>query len=354
MAHHAGLVAVFQLILHTRVGDRVRLRHGPVHGLKLLLRLLHMIAERIILHDAGISRRGFVLEAVAHARIPVGKLPQRFVGAAEQRILVHQRMQTVGRRRVASLVVIKHAGLVFARRQHFLDVAQLLLSIGSELAVGELHQQLPAFIFGANGLLAVAVGLLHLLVMDVADLLLGLGSFFHGRIEEDKVLVFGFGLRPGVRAAFAVPAIRDRELGFRQKLAGVVGVDERIQRQARDFVAAALNIVDGLVKQDLIGLLRVLGDGVLVFVTPAAAYGDETRSHRQNDDGMNPISSKQHKIIFLDPNFCGILRGLPHLGNRGAGIGGVKYRRPCNHPVTPRADHLRQVLERDAAVDFDG
>src|ERR1017187_2818749 len=46
--------------------------------------------------------------------------------------------------------------------QHFLNVAQLLLRQGSELAVGELRDELLAFLLGAEGVHGVAVGLVHL------------------------------------------------------------------------------------------------------------------------------------------------------------------------------------------------
>ena len=53
----------------------------------------------------------------------------------------------------------------------------------------------------------VAVGFLHLLVVDVADLLLGFGRFFHGGVEQDEVLVLGLGLGQAVGAALSKPAI---------------------------------------------------------------------------------------------------------------------------------------------------
>ena len=71
--------------------------------------------------------------------------------------------------------------------------------------------------------------------MDLADLFLRLGGFFHGRIEQDEVLVLGFGLRQTRRAALAIPAIGDRQLRLGQIFALVVGVDERVQRDARDL-----------------------------------------------------------------------------------------------------------------------
>src|SRR4029077_2029420 len=133
-------------------------------------------------------------------------------------------------------VVIKIAHHHFALAQHFLNIAQALHGLGNVLRIRELDHQLLALLLGAQSIVGVAVGLLHLFVVDVADALLGFGGFLHGGIEQDEVLIFGLGLRHAMQAAFAIPAIGDGELGLGQELAGVVGVDQRVQRQAGDFV----------------------------------------------------------------------------------------------------------------------
>ena len=107
------------------------------------------------------------------------------------------------------------------------------------------------------GVHGVAVRLFHLPVMDHADLFLRLGGLFHGRIEQDEVLVLGFGLREPVGAALAIPAIGDGEFRLSQVFTGVVGVDQRLQRQPCHLIAAALDILDSFVEQNLVGLLRV-------------------------------------------------------------------------------------------------
>jgi len=94
--------------------------------------------------------------------------------------------------------------------------------------------------------------------VDVADLHLRFRSFFHGRIEKDKVPVFGFGLRQAVRAALPIPAVGDSQLGFGQKLALIVGIDQRIQSDPRHFKTPMLDVVDGLIKQHLVRLPGVL------------------------------------------------------------------------------------------------
>src|SRR5208283_4469212 len=224
--------------------------------------------------------------------VGIGELPQRFVGPAVKRKLVNHALEPVGRRGEGALGVIKHGGSELGVGQHFLDVAQFLLRLGRKLAIGELHQQLAAFVLGAQGMHGVAVGFLHLLVVDVADLVLGLGGFFHGGVEQDEVLVLGFGLGEAVGAALAKPAIGNGELGLGEVLAGVVGVDEGLQREPRDFEAAVLDIVDGLVKQDLVGLLGVFGDRVVVLVT----FRARTRQNHQRDEQCDVTNGVSNHI----------------------------------------------------------
>ena len=191
--------------------------------------LVHIRAERIILHDARVGLAGLCAGNASPMREYESPCsPQRFVGAAVQRILIHHAVQPVRGRRMAALVVIEDAHPHFGFGQHFLDVAQHLLGFRSELAVGELHQQLAAFLSARRAWLGSRSGLLHLLVVDHADLLLRFGGLLHGGIEQDEVLVLGFGLRQAVRAAFAIPAVGDGQLGLGQILAGVVGVDQRV------------------------------------------------------------------------------------------------------------------------------
>ena len=244
-----------------------------LHDFELGAGIFRMNAERVVLDDALIRRHLLILETVAHAVVALGELPEGFVGLAVDGELVHHRLEAVGRRREAALFLIQRADTELAIGQHFLNVAQLLLCQGSELAVGELQNELLAFLLRAQGVHRVAIRLFHLLVVDVADLFLRLGGLFHRRVEQDEVLVLGFGLRQPVGAAFAEPGVGDGELGLGQIFARVVGVDQVLQQQTRDFEPAVLDIVDGLVEQHLIGLLRVLGDGVgvLLAANPTAA-----------------------------------------------------------------------------------
>src|SRR5215469_5050928 len=47
------------------------------------------------------------------------------------------------------------------------------------------------------------------------------------------------------------------------------------------------------------------------------------------------------------------VRNFPHLPHRLFGVPTVKHGRPCDDPVTPGTDDLREVLLMHAAVDFD-
>ena len=79
--------------------------------------------------------------------------------------------------------------------QGLLDVTQELLRFRNEFAVGVLGDQRAAFILRPQSLDRVAIGLLHLLIVNLADLLLRFGRFGHGGIEQFEIFVFGFRLR---------------------------------------------------------------------------------------------------------------------------------------------------------------
>src|SRR6516225_9018716 len=105
--------------------------------------------------------------------------------------------------------MIELSDAVLSLGENLLDIPQLLLGLLGELAVRELFQKLLALLLRAQGMIGVAIGFLHLPVMNVADFLLGFGRLLHLRIEQDEILVLRLCLRQTVRAAFAVPAIRD-------------------------------------------------------------------------------------------------------------------------------------------------
>ena len=107
--------------------------------------------------------------------------------------------------------------------------------------------------------------------MDVADPRLGLGRLFHVRIEQDEVFVLDLGLGQAMRIAFLEPAVGDQKFCLRQIFARVVGIDQRLKRDAGGQIIAVLDIVDGFIEEHLVGLHRVFGDRrfVLLFVKEA-------------------------------------------------------------------------------------
>src|SRR5580692_5115024 len=165
--------------------------------------------------------------------------------------------EAVGGSGVVAAFVIKVAHQILAFGNGLLNVTQQLLGLIDILAVGKLHDQLAAFVFRAYGLGLVAIGLVHLLIVDLADLLLRFGGLFHGGIEQDEILVLGFGLRQTGGAAFPEPTVGDGKFGFGEEFALIVGINQGVERDARDFVAAVLDVADGAIEQNLIGLFGV-------------------------------------------------------------------------------------------------
>ena len=120
--------------------------------------------------------------------------------------------------------------------------------------------------------------------MDHADAVLGFRRLRHGGIEQLEVLILGFGLSEAVAAALAIPTVGDGELRFGQVLALIVGVDQRVQRDPRDLVAAVLDVVDRVIEQNLVGLFGVLGDRVVVLLAAEAAGSGQAKG-KQDDQG---------------------------------------------------------------------
>ena len=155
-----------------------------------------------------------------------------------------------------------------------------------------------------------------------------------------------------------IPAIGDGQLGLGQIFAGVVGVDQGLQRQPRDFEAAVLDIVDGLVEQHLVGLLRVLGDGVVVLLAANAAASSAGPPTRQNRSGRTNRVSNHIRIhspsTALSTRIAVAFAAISRISRTVAsGSATVKHRRPCDDPITPGAHHFRQILLVNAAIDFD-
>ena len=105
-------------------------------------------------------------------------------------------------------------------------------------------------------------------------------------------------------AALAEPAIGHQQLGLGQIFAGVVGVHQRLQRKPRTLVPAVFDVVHGAVEQHLVGLLRVLGDGVFVLLF-AASHGDHQHRHHGGYTRVTNCVSNHHQnsIPTSIPNF---------------------------------------------------
>ena len=134
-------------------------------------------------------------KAIAHLAVGIAQLPERLIGLAINRVMIGKGLQAIGGGRKAALFVIERADAILAFGNRLLNIAQQLPHLRRKLGVGELREHLLAFLFGAHSLVDVPIRLLHLLVMDHADLFLALGRLFHRRVEQNEVLVLGFGLR---------------------------------------------------------------------------------------------------------------------------------------------------------------
>ena len=131
---------------------------------------------------------------------------QRLVGFAVKRITFHQRLQAGYGSRVRAFEEIKTANAELALGDNFLHLQQPFSGFPDHLlVVGILHDHLAIFLLGANGVGEVAVGLFHLLVMDIGDFHLGLGGFRHVGKEGFKVLIFLLRLRQTCGTAFRIP-----------------------------------------------------------------------------------------------------------------------------------------------------
>ena len=134
-------------------------------------------------------------KAIAHLAVGIAQLPERLIGLAINRVMIGKGLQAIGGGRKAALFVIERADAILAFGNRLLNIAQQLPHLRRKLGIGELREHLLAFLFGAHSLVDVPIRLLHLLVMDHADLFLAFGRLFHRRIKENEVLVLGFGLR---------------------------------------------------------------------------------------------------------------------------------------------------------------
>ena len=258
LGKHARLLVIFLLPLGSRQSLLINWRYRQLHLFQTPGCILHPGAQRIIGNDAGKHLSGLFAETRTHLRIRIACFIQRIARFAEQRILVHQRIQPVRGRWIHLPSVIEIASHKFVVCQTFLNVPQFLHRVRHELAVRELHYQCFALVFSAQRLYNVPVALIHLLIVDIANTVLRLGGLFHTWIKEDEVLVFGFGLRHSIAAAFPEPTVGNRQLRLCQEFARLIRVHQSLQRDAGNFIAAVFDITHGGIEQHLVRLLRVL------------------------------------------------------------------------------------------------
>src|SRR5579862_408203 len=195
--------------------------------------------------------------------VGAAQIEERLIRVAVERISVGDGLQARDGGRIAVAQIVEVSDHVFAARQHLLHLQQTLLGLRDERTVGELQDHLAILFFGAQGVGGIAVRLLHLAEVDIGDLHLRLSRFGHVGEEGDEVLVLAFGLGHGGGAALGVPGVADGQLGARYILRIGVGVDERLQAEARDVVLAVLHSIQRAIEEHLVGLLGVdVGDGV--------------------------------------------------------------------------------------------
>src|SRR5581483_121551 len=179
---------------------------------------------------------------------------------------------------------------------------QALLGFGDQLAVRVLLDEIAIFLFRTRGMREVAIGLLHLAIMDVGDLELGFRRFRHVREEGLEVLVFVFGLCERGGATFGVPRVANRQLGASDKLGIWISVDEGLQREARDVVLAGFHRLHGAVEEDLVGLFGIhRRDGILdLFI----AAGTQREEH--DEDAENGTNAFEHYLPLNRVAICAL------------------------------------------------
>src|ERR1700733_4069678 len=174
------------LVLHARDRRFIGLGNRQFQVLQLLGGIVGVGAQRIVANDLGVGLAFLLAEAVAELSVSFAHVPQCEIGLAIQRILIYDMAIAVGGGGIITVLEIETAHQVLTFGKGFLNIAQKLFGLVDVLAVGELRDERATFVFGAESLRWVAIRLVHLLVMDLADLFLGFGRLFHGGIEQDE------------------------------------------------------------------------------------------------------------------------------------------------------------------------
>ena len=209
--------------------------------------------------------------------------PQRMVRFAVQGVALGNGDQPGGRRALVALHVVVVTDAVVAFGNNLLHVAQALLGLGRQRILGIFLEESLKFLLGGLGFAAIAIRLGHFLVVCVRYLELRVGRFRQEWEENTKVLVRLDRLRQARRTALSVVGIRNRQLRFSEIFAVRIGVDQRLEAQAPDFLAPVLDVIDSPVVQNLIRFGRVVGAGGLIdflfFMEDLSAAGADRQRH---------------------------------------------------------------------------
>jgi hypothetical protein len=108
-----------------------------------------------------------------------------------------------------------------------------------------------------------------------------------------------------VRCAFAIPTVGDRELRLRDVFAVGIGIDQRLQSNAAQLIAVLFDVGDGAVKQNLVRLLLIVGNGIVIGAAAAAAGQHQHRTtsecaklDRIRFQGRGLLSLMVARIVF--------------------------------------------------------
>src|SRR5205085_3564896 len=96
-----------------------------------------------------------------------------------------------------------------------------------------------------------------------------------------------------------------------QVLASVIGIDERVQREPRDLIAAVFDVADGFIEQDFVRLQRVLRDRVLILLAAETARDQEARRGDEQNKTVN-VFIQCHSIPYLYFQILTLGWPLPH------------------------------------------
>ena len=271
--------------------------------------------ERILANDATVENSGelsffvFIVDA--------GKHHERFIGIAVERIARRDFEQAAsgGAQRTFGVIKLGYAEIAF--REDFLHVAELLFNLGNQRAGRIFLQEDLKFFFASLGFAAIAIGFFYAVIVGHADLHLGVGAFVGEEGKEgDEIFVFENGLGKAGIAAFFVIRIAERELGLGEIFAIGIGVDQRLEREACDFVAALGDVVfrvliENLVWRDAIADRRALG-----ILRINLLFAEAPAEQKANSGERNPRRPDQFHANTSDFLRHGFGGDLLHAANR--------------------------------------